>query len=332
MRRIGENANQGIAASARGIELACRYFWEVGLPALEAHFPAYVDRIAAGLIAAGSDCSGNDDEISRDCDWGPRFQAFLTPDDHASISCELQTTLDELPTMYEGSRCCPSGASSNPVHSIDDFFLCHTACGQSGGFTSAPDAPIDWLKIPEPCLFELTHGQVFYDPLGELSDRRQSFAVYYPDDAWKRRLAEALFACGRYGQNVLPRAIARDDYYTSQIAWWRFVDSAMKVGFLLNRRYAPVTKWLYREFCKLPELSVDVVNCLWDGQGELLGRPDLVTRIASAYDEKLERLGVLQSIATSSPQSFKMRAEDVAAGIVDPEIAELAWPADIAAE
>lgn len=325
MRRVEENANTGVAQSVRGLEVACRFFWEVGLPALEKSAPAYLDRIAAGLIAAGSDCSGNDDAVSRDYDWGPRFQVFLTGSDYAAIAGELQLVLDDLPDHYEGAHCRPSGDTSNPVYSIDDFFARFTACGTNCGFPSAPVTAVDWLSIPESSLFELTHGQVFYDPLGQLSDRRQGFMSYYPDDAWRRRLAESLTECHNHGQKLLPRAIERDDYYTAQIAWWRFSEEAMRLGFLLNRRFAPQTKWLYREFCKLPELSVEVVNCLWDGQGDVLCRPELVARIAHAYDVKLADLGIFSTSLNGAAQSFVVRAKEVAASIVDPKVAQLVW-------
>ncbi len=317
---IGQNANQGIAASARGIEIASRYFWEVGLPALESMLPKSVDRIAAGLIAAGSDCSGNDDEVSRDFDWGPRFQVFLTGSDFATLGHDLQCVLNELPTQYEGAHCRSTGRTNNPVFAIDEFFASNTCCGDLAGFAHSPETALDWLRIPESCLFEVTHGQVFYDPVGELTDRRQGFARYYPEDAWRRRMSHALDECWRYGQDMLPRAIARDDYYTAQMAWWRFAEAAMRLGFLLNRRYAPESKWLYREFCKLPELSVETVNCLWDGQGDVMHRVELVTKIAAAYDNKLFALGMTKSNA-GSRDSFKTHAEILAASISDPRVA-----------
>jgi hypothetical protein len=325
VRKIGQNANQGVAASARGMEIASRFFWEVGLPALETHVPGAVDRLAAGLIAAGSDCAGNDDEISRDFDWGPRFQVFLTTPDFDSVGVAIQYVLSELPLQYEGAHCRPTSGVSNHVFSIDDFFSTNTACGAFGGCCTAPEAAIDWLKMPEASLFDVTHGQVFYDPVGDLTERRQGFSAYYPDDAWRRRIVEALSESWHYGQDMLPRAIARDDYYTAQIAWWRFAEAAMRVGFLLNRRYAPDTKWLYREFSKLPELSVEVVNSLWDGQSDVLRRIELVTRISAAYSNKLYGLGLCAS-ASAGRDCFGACAEEIAAGIRDPEVAALPWP------
>jgi hypothetical protein len=307
LKYINENAHQGVAPSVRGLDIACRFFWEIGLPAIESEFPAYVDRLAAGLIAAGSDCSDNDDEVSRDQDWGPRFQAYLTESDFAEIGAELQLLLDDLPKVFGGAQCRHSGPHSNHVFSVDGFLLEMTSDGASHAFARAPESSEDWLEIPEHRLFDLTHGQVFYDPLGEFSDRRKDFFSYYPDDAWYSKLAGALSECGEHGQGLLPRALARGDYYTAEMTWWRFCESAMRLGFLLSRRYAPSSQWLYREFCKLPGHSVDVTNLLWDGQCDITRRYDAVDLIARVYGKSIAGLG----LETASEACFSQWADEI---------------------
>lgn len=320
MKEIIKNANQGVAPSVRGIEVACCFFWEVGLPVLEAEFAPYIDRLAAGLVGAGSDCSGNDDEVSLDYDWGPRFQIFLSQTDFDACGSTLQGVLDKLPKEFRGLSCQPSSDRSNHVFSIDGFFRSITSNGVGQGFTRAPETPIDWLKIPESRLFDVTHGQVFYDPLGDFTERRRGFAAYYPHDAWRKRLAAALIDCGNLGPKLLSRSMLRGDYYTAQVAWWSFVEATMRLGFLLSRQYAPWRKWLYREFCKLPEFSVEVTELLWNGQCDITCRPELVDRIIAIYDNKLRELGLV----SLSPQSFIDRAEEITAGITDTEVAGLA--------
>jgi len=331
LKQIDKNADTGVGPSARGMEIASRFFWEVGLPVIEPRFPSYVDRIAAGLVAAGSDCSGNDDEVSRDSDWGPRFQVYLTEENHSEIGAALQAVLDGLPTTFDGIECRSLGPHVNRVYSVNGFYAEKTSTEGGQGFAGPPASPIDWLRIPESCLFDLTHGQVFYDPVGDFSERRRGFAAYYPDDVWRRRIAHTLAECGEFGQRLLPRSLARDDYYTAEMAWWRFVEAAMRLGFLLNRRYAPSQKWLYREFCKLPRLAADVTNLLWDGQCDVPRRPELVELISSAYTLGMSELGLCQPRGKAAGLSFAAQARDVLAGIANPEIARLAVSPDVMA-
>jgi hypothetical protein len=319
-RNIKENANKGVEPSVNGIEIACRFFWEVGLSAIESQFPDYVDRLAVGLVAAGSDCAGNDDEVSRDYDWGPRFHVYLTESDFARIGYSLQTLLDTLPSEFCGAYCSTFGEHISYAYSIDEFFRSKTSNGVSRGFAKAPESPADWLRIPEASLFNLTRGQVFYDPLGEFTRKKQEFAAYYPEAAWHSRLADALVKSGDAGQNVLPRALARDDYFTAESAWWSFSTAAMRLGFLINRKYAPSDQWLYREFCKLTGQTREVMNLLWDGQCDVDVRLEAVRRIASIYSASVSGLVISSQLCTEEPENLTRHGELLRASIQDEEV------------
>lgn len=298
--------------TVRGIDVSSRFFWEVALPVFESEFPSYIDRIAVGLVAAGSDCAGNDDGVSRDFDWGPRLQAFLTEQDFNEIGADVQSALDGLPNIFHGTCCRPSGLHSSTVYYIDSFFIKNTFNPALNiGFSHAPQSAADWLRIPEYRLFDLAHGQVFYDPIGEFTERRKEFMAYYPNDAWKRLIFAALRDCSEYGERLLPRSIAHDDYYTAQIAWWNFSESILKLGFLLNRCYAPRKQWLYREFCKLPLDSSRVVDLLWDGQNDIVPKIDLVGRIAAIYGRRLHQFGLIRKTPNGSPGSFDLWSSDI---------------------
>ena len=65
--------SNGLQLEHKGLELSQEYYERIGRPVLEELFPAYLDRIAVGLVGEGSECFGYDDMISMDHDYGPGF-------------------------------------------------------------------------------------------------------------------------------------------------------------------------------------------------------------------------------------------------------------------
>ena len=52
-----------------------------------------------------------------------------------------------------------------------------------------------WMSIPIPALRTVTNGEIFTDPLGEFTRRRETFAAY-PKDVRLRKLAMSLLRDG----------------------------------------------------------------------------------------------------------------------------------------
>lgn len=95
-----------------------------------------------------------------------------------------------------------------------------------------------------------TSGAVFHDDGNRLGKARAQLA-YYPRDIWLyklacqwRRLAEEQAFVGRAGQ-------VGDDL-GSRIIAARLARDVMRMGFLLERRYAPYAKWFGSGFARLP--------------------------------------------------------------------------------
>jgi len=77
----------------KGLEIARDFFFSWGHPFLTAQFPDLADRAAAGRIL-GSDVLGADDEISRDHDWGPQLDLFLSAGDYAAFGEQLSRAMN----------------------------------------------------------------------------------------------------------------------------------------------------------------------------------------------------------------------------------------------
>ncbi len=158
-------------------------------PILERRFPDFIH--AAALIGHGSEVLSYDDERSRDHQWGPRVQLFVRALGNAE---DIRSTLaDELPTRVAGfpTHFGPSVGTvaiteieTGPVdHLVETLVLSDYLRGGIGvdplqGFTT-----IDWLSTPTQRLLELTAGDVFVDPVGDLTRVRKLLA-FYPHDVW----------------------------------------------------------------------------------------------------------------------------------------------------
>ncbi|MFQ8842558.1 MAG: hypothetical protein ACLT76_14275 [Clostridium fessum] len=88
----------------QGLELAKRYYEEVGRPMLERDFPELLPRLAAGLVGEGSECLGFDDAISQDHDFGAGFCLWFSAEDYNQYGNALQDAYDRLPGSLQVFR------------------------------------------------------------------------------------------------------------------------------------------------------------------------------------------------------------------------------------
>lgn len=126
------------------------------------------------------------------------------------------------------------------IYSIPFYFRAELGCNPYDEITT-----IDWLTFSEHKLLTLTSGRVFYDGL-DLDQIRQKFA-YYPRDVWLyllasqwRKVAQEEAFVGRCGDV--------EDEIGSKIIAARLVQYLMRLCFLMERRYAPYSKWLGTAF------------------------------------------------------------------------------------
>jgi len=205
-----------------GVELARRFYEQEVRPLLAG------SEHAAALLGNGSEVLGYDDEVSTDHDFGPRVQVLLPPE---------ATTSHHLP---EGTE----------LTTVDSFFR------RRLGFDPADGVDLrDWLCTPTQTLATLTAGAVFHDPDGMLARRRAALA-WYPDDVWRYVLAAGWLRIGQE-EAFVGRTGGTGDDLGSRVVAARLVRDLMRLAFLIERRWAPYSKWLGRAFAGLP-LAVTV--------------------------------------------------------------------------
>jgi hypothetical protein len=243
-----------------GLKLSELFYSEAAKPILEAHFPQV--SYSAALLGWGSEVLGYDDIQSSDHHWGPRFFLFLSASDHEEYKSAIAEALRQhLPHRFRGYPTSfgeadevgvrlPKETDAGPVNhmihieTIEGFFGWYLGCNPYESITAA-----DWLSFSEHKLLAVTSGQVFHDGLGELEQVRRKFH-YYPRDVWLYQLAaqwikifedrEFASRCGDVGDELGSMVIAATQ-----------VKRLMRLCFLMERRYAPYTKWFGTAFSEL---------------------------------------------------------------------------------
>lgn len=241
----------------QGIELSRRFYVEDVLPILERRFPG-LDHGAA-LIGPGSEVLGYDDETSTDHHWGPRVQIFvrdLAPAAEISeaLAAELPVEFGDYPTSFappddHGPRLLVPLEHGPVAHRVEILDLRAFLRDLIGVDPLDGFGVVDWLVTPSQRLLELTAGEVFADPIGDLTRVREAFG-WYPHDVWlvamaghSRRIAELEHLCGR--------AASRGDDLGSRTIAASLVRDLMRLALLQERRYPPYAKWLGTAYARL---------------------------------------------------------------------------------
>jgi hypothetical protein len=223
-----------------GLELARAFYDEAVAPLLGD------TEHAAALLGWGSDVLGFDTARSTDHGWGPRLQVFVERDSvepvRRAIDSGLPDRFREWPTRF-GWDAVPVSHHVE-VATLDDWLK------DTLGFDARRGVSVlDWLVTPQQILLEITAGAVFHDGSGELAAVRAALA-WYPDDVWLW-----LLACQwrRIDQEepFVGRTAEVDDELGSRVIAARLARDVMRLGFLLERRYAPYSKWLGSAFSQL---------------------------------------------------------------------------------
>ena len=274
-----------------GLRLSEAFYWQAVRPILDIHFPNLVH--TAARIGSGSEVLGFDTEVSSDHEWGPQLMIFLAPEQLAKLKAAIHETLrQELPVRFMGYSTHFSGADPGDKGvrvrkdiqhgAVDHHIYFDTIDAFWQGYLGIdpfknPDSA-DWLTFSEQNLLGLTSGKVFYDDLG-LEDIRKRFA-YYPQDVWYYLLA---FQWSMIAEEeaFVGRTSQTGDELGSRIITARLAERLIRLGFLMEKRYTPYSKWLGRGFKQLA--CYPQMGPLLQGAVAADGYPERERYLAQAY-------------------------------------------------
>jgi len=198
---------------------------------------------AAGLLGWGSDVLGYDTERSTDHGWGPRLHVFVDQDQVSPVAKLLD---DGLPEQYRGHAVRFGWDTQQPIHHVTVTTIeawLKDDLGVDNGMTTE-----DWLITPQQKLLGVVAGAVYADD-GRLQPIREGLR-WYPDELWIWMLA---CQWSRIGQEeaFVQRTAEVGDELGSRVVAARLTRDLMRLALLMERTYAPYTKWLGTAFARL---------------------------------------------------------------------------------
>ena len=263
------------------------------LPVLEKDFPDLLPRLAIGIAGRGSECFGFNDEFSRDHDRSCGCTIWMTAEDEEKHGFKL--TRAYLKLLKESGFSNFSSASSlfgeneRTVMVTDDFFLRHI------GTPAAPRNWQEWLYTPEHAFAEAVNGKVFRDDLGAFTKIREDILYGMPEDVRLKKLASRAVMMAQSGQYNYPRCLDHGEPGAAALALSEFAKNTVSMVFLLNFKFCPYYKWMFRALRQLDSYS-DIADKL----------EYLLTREAP----EMEKCKIISDIC------FRMQKELAAQGLV----------------
>ncbi len=205
---------------------------------------------AAGRLGWGSDVLGFDTERSTDHGWGPHLHVFVAGAEVQPVRARIDEGIPQhylgWPTRFGWDEIAPR--SWVEVFTLDEWLPRHLGCDPRPAPTT-----LQWLVLPQQLLLEVVGGGLFHDDVGSLTSLREELA-WYPDDVWLWLLACQWQRIGQEEAFVGRTAEVGDELGSSVLAA-RLTRDLMRLCFLIERRYAPYSKWFGTAFRTLDAAS-----------------------------------------------------------------------------
>ncbi len=242
-----------------GLKLSERFFQEVVNPLIKTKFPGL--KYSAGLIDYGSEVLGFDTELSTDHHWGPRVLFFISQKD-LRLKKQITDFLGRnLPPAFRGYSThfgdpdqigvrllvtAKAGQHINhrvEIQTIGSFFNDYLRIDIENNLTAE-----DWLILSEQRLRTIRSGKIFHDQLGlkQIKNRLH----YYPKDIWLYLLASEWSKIAQE-EPFVGRCGEVNDELGSKVIAARLVQCITKLCFLMEKEYAPYSKWCGTAFSRL---------------------------------------------------------------------------------
>lgn len=292
----------------QGLDLNREFYYEVVEPLLKETFPDL--QYSAGLVGHGSDVLGFDSPTSTDHDWGPRLCLFFSDVDFVNQKDAVDRMLrDRLPTSYKGHsthfvegdrylKHVPKLKKRGPVNHLFSFFTIRSFFQHYLGFDVGRRMTYrDWLLFPQQALLDITAGKLFHDDLG-LQKKRNEFA-WYPDDIWRYMLRV------QWGKildelQMQARSAEENDLLGAHIISARTIQKMMFLVYLMERQYAPYSKWFGVAFRKWlrpgPELTEEYLAIL--NEKNWKKRQLMLAKAYQQLGEMHNKLGITKPLST----------------------------------
>jgi Domain of unknown function (DUF4037) len=244
-----------------GLKLSEQFYHQAVRPILLTDFPAL--QHSAALIGSGSEVLGFDTPMSSDHHWGPRILLFLSEEEFKQTHTALHDALaHKLPHSFLGYSTNFSAPNPNdngvqhlqpidsgPINHRVEILTFRQFFNSILAFDPYSEIqPTDWLTFPSQLLRTITAGAVYHDDLG-LNDLRVKFS-YYPHDVWLYLLAASWVRISQEEAFVGRTGLVGDEL-GSQVIAARLVRDMMRLCFLMERQYAPYSKWFGTAFAQL---------------------------------------------------------------------------------
>ena len=291
----------------KGKELSRMFFDKVVKNLLESYFPTL--KYASCLIWKWSEVLWFDTEVSTDHDWWPRLILFVEEKDYHLKSDIVEILSIKLPSTFKWYSTHFGVTDENWKWVVSDVSRVHriqvfTIRLFFKDYIDFDDETktLDWLTISEQKLRTIKDAEIFHDEIG-FNIVRQKFD-YYPHDVWLYLLSSQWQKIGQEEQ-FMWRSWDVGDELGSKIIATRIVHSLMRLCFLMEKQYAPYSKWFGTAFLKLesakklaPILDNTLVASNWKERQEYLSQAyEYVAQMHNA-------LQITESISTNVSEFY----------------------------